>query len=184
MTSEAGNARFFLFMVSIYKDDFTMKVLSICEKNISKDYRVVDLDCLRGHTSLLRIFIERNSLPPISTGSVVSIQDCVNVSQMLGSVSELENLFPGRFNLEVSSPGADRRLRLQSDFKKVIGSNIKVRLLCSDGKTKNISGRLCNVNDEGIVLLVAEEERNIVFGDIRRATLLSSSIERGNGYGI
>lgn len=72
---------------------------------------------------VLRIFIERSE-------GQVSLDDCANVSRGLNLVLDNQDLVPGgQYELEVSSPGIERRLSEVWHFEKAVGQPIRVRTL-------------------------------------------------------
>jgi len=87
-------------------------------------------------------------------------------------ISELldvhEDIIPGSFRLEVSSPGISRPLTRPWQFRKNIGRYLKIKLLESEGK-KNIVGLLEAVEDDHIVLNVGKDTQIIPFAAIREA---------------
>ena len=73
-----------------------------------------------GGTRALRIYIDRDMGP--------SIDDCSNISKGLNLILDVEDVIPGgAYQLEVSTPGLDRHLRLAWHFEKVVGKKIWVR---------------------------------------------------------
>lgn len=66
----------------------------------------------------LRVFI----FDPKTQSAV--IDDCVKVDHALTPYIESETWMPEKLNLEVSSPGVYRHLRLDWHFEKAIGQNI------------------------------------------------------------
>ena len=66
----------------------------------------------RGRGSTLRIFID--SL----TG--ISLDDCVTVSRQVSALLDVEDPIPEEYELEVSSPGVDRRLFNKKQYKSLI----------------------------------------------------------------
>ncbi len=74
----------------------------------------------------LRLFIERVGSEDASGG--VTLEDCVEVSRDSSSVLDVEDLIPHHYNLEVSSPGLDRKLRGEADFARFRGQLAKVKL--------------------------------------------------------
>ena len=69
-----------------------------------------DLEYKREFNGLvLRIFIDK-------PGAKVNVKDCQDVSHVIGVMIEEQDLIPGHYNLEVSSPGLDRVLKLEKDF--------------------------------------------------------------------
>lgn len=166
---EAGIARFFFMgqanLVSIRKTDEEIKFLDLCEKCLApKGFRVVDVDCSLGGHSVLRVFVER----PDRAG--VSIDDCAQASRELDPILETENWLPTGYDLEVSSPGLERRLRLPEDFRAAIGEEIKLKLVekTEDGSA-NVTGPLKAVTDEAITVVWQKKEISILFSNIRRA---------------
>lgn len=112
-------------MDSIRKTDLENKLLEFCENSVSPlGYRVVDLDCRPASTTLIRIFIDS-----LSGQKQVSLEDCVLVSKSLNPLIENSGLIEAGYELEVSSPGLDRRLRLAKDFEEAAGKELKLSLV-------------------------------------------------------
>ena len=60
-------------------------------------------------------------------------------SKALNEREEVDELVKGAYNLEVSSPGVERPVRLASDFKALVGETIEVRVRdVIDGKRKAV----------------------------------------------
>ena len=74
-----------------------------------------------GSRSILRIFIDNPK--------GVTIADCENVSNALSLLLDIENFMNGRpYTLEISSPGIDRPLKTERDFRRVYGREVTVNL--------------------------------------------------------
>jgi ribosome maturation factor RimP len=58
----------------------------------------------------------------------VSIGDCSLVSRTIGLLLEKEDPFPGRYLLEVSSPGSDRPLVTEEHFQRFAGEEARVQV--------------------------------------------------------
>ena len=58
----------------------------------------------------------------------VSHADCELVSQQVGTILDVEDLVPGRYTLEVSSPGVERKLLKPDDYERFRGKLAKVTL--------------------------------------------------------
>lgn len=71
---------------------------------------------------VLRIFIDK-------VGEGVSLEDCANVSRNLNQfLDENEDLVSGsQYDLEVSSPGLERRLKEVWHFERVVGKPVRVK---------------------------------------------------------
>ena len=86
-----------------------------------------------GSRSILRIFIDRPE--------GVSIADCERVSTALSVLLDVENFQGGRpYTLEVSSPGIDRPLKTERDFRRSRGRDVVVHVKEPGGTTSNRTG--------------------------------------------
>ncbi|MDZ7638782.1 MAG: ribosome maturation factor RimP [Bryobacterales bacterium] len=73
----------------------------------------------------------------------MSLQDCELMSHQLGTVLDVEDVVPGgRYNLEVSSPGVERKLFRQKDFDRFSGEKIKIVLKEARDGRKTFEGVL------------------------------------------
>src|SRR5579872_7635757 len=74
-----------------------------------------------GRNQLLRIFIDKPE--------GVSHADCELVSHQVGTILDVEEIIPGgRYTLEVSSPGLERKLTRPRDFERFRGHKAKIVL--------------------------------------------------------
>ena len=79
----------------------------------------------------------------------IGIDECATISRGLNHhLDENPDMIPGKFILEVSSPGVDHPLVGERRFKRNIGRSLKV--LTTDGAELN--GTLLEVTPEGITL--------------------------------
>ncbi len=71
----------------------------------------------------------------------VSIEDCANVSRGLNLRLDVEDVIPGgQYELEVSSPGLDRKLTQGWHFEKAVGKTVQVKYRAEDGSTSLTKG--------------------------------------------
>lgn len=54
--------------------------------------------------------------------------DCEFVSQQVGTILDVEDVIPGTYHLEVSSPGVERKLLRWNDWERFAGEKVKVVL--------------------------------------------------------
>ena len=82
----------------------------------------------------------------------VTLDDCQRVSEVAGPLLDQANLIPGgRYELEVSSPGAERPLRNRAEYERFVGRRVNVRHRTGDSETV-IEGELVAVDDAGIAV--------------------------------
>lgn len=102
----------------------------------------------------------------------VTVDDCANVSRQLSAILDVEDPFPGRYTLEVSSPGLDRPLVTPADFRRFQGETVKVRLLNAVDGRRNFTGRLVETTPDNVVVEVDHERFTLPFVAIERARLV------------
>ena len=73
-----------------------------------------------GRSHLLRIYIDRPE--------GVTHADCELVSREVSAVLDVEDPIPGTYELEVSSPGVERKLGKWQDWRRFAGKKVKVVL--------------------------------------------------------
>lgn len=73
-----------------------------------------------GKNQFVRISIDK------PTG--VSHADCELVSQQVGTILDVEDVVPGHYTLEVSSPGVERKLLKPADYERFQGKKAKITL--------------------------------------------------------
>ncbi|HEX3345781.1 MAG TPA: ribosome maturation factor RimP [Polyangiaceae bacterium] len=80
---------------------------------------------------IFRVFVEKAgaSANNLSTrDAAVDLDLCANVSRDLSPALDVADLIPHTYNLEVSSPGVERPLRLERDFVRFTGQKAKLKL--------------------------------------------------------
>ncbi len=76
-----------------------------------------------------------------------------------------DDLIPGRYVLEVSSPGVERPLRTPAHFKRVIGSTVALKTHPGTEGDRRVEGVLEAADDHGVVI----GGRAVPYSDIERA---------------
>jgi len=102
----------------------------------------------------------------------VTIDQCAQVSRGIsGSLDEeLEELFPGPYRLEVSSPGLDRPFAGPEDFRRNAGRRVEAHLReARSGGVERLVEVLEAVDEGGFVLrLDGGDETRCEFGEVRK----------------
>ncbi len=97
-----------------------------------------------------------------------------NVSSRVSRLLDEHDVVPGRYTLEVSSPGVERPLRTVEQFRRFVGSNISVKTHPHVAGERRERGRLEAADEEGIVIVPSEGPgagvaRSLTYDDIDRA---------------
>jgi ribosome maturation factor RimP len=128
----------------------------------SEGLDLIDVEFKPGRTrSLLRIYIDKEG--------GVTLNDCENVSRQVGTVLDVKDVVKSAYVLEVSSPGLDRPLRTDRDYRRAIGKTLKLYLLMDDQKASQVIGKLLEANQENLVIEENGKPRTIPRNDVKRA---------------
>ncbi len=82
----------------------------------------------------------------------VDIDALAEVTSRVSRVLDGLDLFPGRYTLEVTSPGLERPLRTPDHFARAIGETISVRARADGGAVVKVRGRLVASDDRKFVV--------------------------------
>ena len=128
--------------------------------------------------SVLRVVIDRPDRGVVDTPQdAVGIEDCQRVSRDLSAVLDVEEEELGepalaqQYTLEVSSPGLDRPLRHEADYRRFAGRLAKVVTdQPLDGQSA-FAGRLRGIEEGNVVLEEGRKVHRVPIGRIKRAQL-------------
>ena len=123
---------------------------------------------LGGRGGVVRLFIDK------SDG--ISLDDCEKVSLAVSALLDVEDPLPGEYNLEVSSPGLDRKLTKVEHFQRFAGETVKVQMRFPIEGRKRFRGTLVSSNDENIVVEVDGEPHSLPIATIDTARLVPESV--------
>ena len=116
----------------------------------------------------LRIFIDHPERP-------ISIKDCEDVSRHIGPMIDEQELLTGSYYLEVSSPGVERELRSERDFKRFVSETIKIITREPVEKRTVFIGKLTDFDLDNNELEVLERDSNrlfkIKYANVKKAQL-------------
>lgn len=119
----------------------------------------------------LRLTIERTGTSDASGG--VTLDDCAEVSRDVGSLLDVEDLIAQHYNLEVSSPGLDRKLHGEADFVRFRGQLAKVKLSKPAPDGQRVLRGTLEEAAEGRVAMLADGKRiDVPLADVEEARLV------------
>ncbi len=119
----------------------------------------------QGRHSVLKVYIDAEG--------GVDVEDCARVSRQLSSLLDVEEPIKGRYSLEVSSPGLDRRLFTQTQFEESVGANVRVSLRKPYLGKRRYTGLLGGVEGGDVVLRIGDEEEYLFpLAQVERANIV------------
>lgn len=128
-------------------------------------YEFVGTEYIRhGGRNTLRVFID--------TPAGVTLEDCEAVSHQLSGVLDVEDPLGGAYDLEVSSPGLDRPLFREEDFRRFAGERVKIRTTVPRDGRRNYTGTLLGIEHGRVCVQVDRETFELDYDEIERARLV------------
>ena len=121
----------------------------------------------RGRGFLLRVDIDKDG--------GVTVDDCQLVSQQVSTWLDVEDPIPAEYELQVSSPGLDRKFYKPSDYEKFLGKLVRVKtgkavrgLHVVVGRLKSFDGTTVVVTDP---VMKKDPDYEIPLADIKETRL-------------
>jgi len=151
---------FYLGKVAETVTDFVLPIAH------SEDLNLIDVEFLKeGSDWILRIFLENKD-------GDLTIEECEKVSRALSMILDEEDPIDKSYILEVSSPGLERPLKTEEDFKRFKGELIAVKTFKKIDGEKEFIGTLKNFESDSITLLLKnDQEITIDYNLVARANL-------------
>lgn len=126
-----------------------------------------------GKSRMLRIFIDK-------PGGVTH-EDCANLSREVSTILDVEDVVPGSYLLEVSSPGLDRKLSRPADFERFTGSRVKIMTREPVNGNRYFDGRLQSFQEGRLTLdLTVPKKKSQPAGKPQLLELTLDNVEKAN----
>ena len=101
----------------------------------------------------------------------VDLQALTDANRAVSTLLDEVDPIPGRYSLEVSSPGIERPLRTPAHFAKAVGATVSVKTRPQVPGDRRLRGTLVSSDDDGFVLAVEgsdEEPVRLAYADVDR----------------
>lgn len=103
----------------------------------------------------------------------ISLADCEVVSREIGPLLDAEDFFSGQYLLEVSSPGLDRPVRREEDFRRFSGQKAKIELKTPVNGRRRLVGTILGADRGELRLLLGQGESVCVaLANLKKANLV------------
>jgi ribosome maturation factor RimP len=142
------------------------KVTQVLERVVQgMDYELVDVEWKNESGWILRVFID-------GPGGV-GLEDCARVSHQISTTLDVEDPIGTQYSLEVSSPGLNRPLKKEADFRRFVGKKAKIRTKRPIGENRrNFSGVLVAVENGNVKIDVGDQVCDVPVVDVEKANLV------------
>lgn len=126
---------------------------------VSRGFELYDIE---EHGPIVRVTVTG----PLG-GTGPGIADLSSISRELSRALDESDPIQGRYTLEVSSPGLERRLRTLDHFQRAIGETVTVKVRERGEPTTRVRGVIRSVDSDGVTLDVQSESGDDT-GDVQQ----------------
>ena len=124
------------------------------------DVELVDVEHGPG---LLRIYLDYTD-----PNNHIDLDTITTFSEQISDLLDLhDDLIPGRYTLEVSSPGLERPLKTKQQFQRFVGTPVNIKTKSNVEGDRRFSGTLTEATDTHIT--VGDPPRTLRYEDIEKA---------------
>jgi len=146
-------------------------------------YELVDIEYAATRSeATLRVYIdwpggkvpvETAALPDDGTRAFdgIGVEDCERVSRELSALLDVEDPIAVPYQLEVSSPGADRILRTVAHYRRHVGQRVHVELNAPRDGRRRYTGLLTQAEDGEFALDVDGSMVTVGYGEVGKTRL-------------
>ncbi|BCI67765.1 ribosome maturation factor RimP [Acetobacter aceti] len=130
-------------------------------------FEVVRVSVLGREVPTVQIMADR------ADGTLITVEDCEQISHAVGAVMDVEDPIPGNWTLEVSSAGIDRPLTRPKDWDRFAGHLAKAEVLIPLNGRRRFSGIVLGTSEEGGRMRLDDGEEVVLpFREIKKARLV------------
>lgn len=115
-----------------------------------RGYELADVELKRERGGyLVRLYVDKEG--------GIGLDDLQSVSEEVSAILDVEDPVPASYTLEVSSPGLDRALKTEADYRRFLGRLARVSSYEPVDGRRHWTGRLTSLED-GVVAIALERE--------------------------
>lgn len=114
------------------------------------NYELYDVEFVKeGSDRYLRVFVDKEPS--------VTVDDCEVISKYLSAKLDEQDPIKEHYYLEVSSPGAEREFRKESDYQKYLGHQVMVYFIRNYQGVNSIRGKLLDKTEDSLSIEFAKK---------------------------
>ncbi len=147
----SGFAHSFFWSFELKEDSVAGKVKAVAERVAGgRGFELVDVEIKRARDgNTVRLFLDKEG--------GIGLDELQSVSEEVSAILDAEDPIASTYTLEVSSPGLDRPLKQEADYKKSVGKLVRLSSYEPVEGRRHWTGRLAAFED-GILRLTLENE--------------------------
>jgi ribosome maturation factor RimP len=101
----------------------------------------------------------------------VTLGNCAHLSRLIGAALDEADPLDSKYILEISSPGLDRPLVSDRDFRRRVGEEVALDVV-EDGQPRTVTGRLTEVGQDRLVLSSEDGVTEVLLANIRQGRII------------
>lgn len=130
-----------------------------------------DLEFLEAGSRVLRVYIDREP-------NGASLDDCVNVSRGLNLALDVADVVPGgHYDLEVSTPGLERKLTQDWHFERAVGQAVQIKFEADEGN-KTVKGKILEAGQGKMTVEEGKKTYEIPFKQVIKAKMVFGGVDK------
>lgn len=135
----------------VAKSTLVSRLTAVAEK-VAEYYgvEVVEVGHFPGKHQTVRLVLDKRG--------GITLDECAAVSRRFSADLDIDDVVPGRYTLEVSSPGLDRPLKTPADFRRKLGESVTLKFKDDEGKRKSAKGIIARVDESTVTIGTTEYE--------------------------
>jgi ribosome maturation factor RimP len=117
-------------------------------------------------TRILRLYIDA-----VDVEKGITVDECAEVSSQVSPLLDVEDIVPGEYSLEVSSPGMERPFFSLPQCGNYCGEVLRLALRQPVAGLRKMQGQLQSVESDALVILLEDGEVKVPEAAIHKAKL-------------
>lgn len=141
------------------------------------DVEILDIEW---NGNSLRVVVDRlwGADEVIDKTNGITTQQLADVNRLIGPILDQHDPVPGRYTLEVSSPGVERKLTKSEHYRRAIGEDVVVKMM-PKVEPRRVKGELLSFNeDAGTIDVVGDEIDGIDQADPETITIEVAFVQK------
>ncbi len=101
----------------------------------------------------------------------ITLDQCAHLSRLTGAALDIADIFDSKYILELSSPGLDRLMTTERDFRRRVGEEVRIEYM-EKGRKRRARGELTGVDTGQVTLDGKDGEIRIALDDINQGKVI------------
>ncbi len=162
----------------MHRGEMLRSVRATCESVLARHGVELVAAALAGESrrQILRLTVDRPD-------EALGVDEMAELSEEISRALDAEDPIPGRYNLELESPGIERPLVRPSDYRRFAGSMALVRYEFPEEGRRTLTGTILSAGEESFMLETEGEAVKIFYETVERARLVVDWEQELKGLG-